>query len=73
MAAGICTAARSGHLAKSVALCRLLLSLLSKAGVSGAGGGGLGRAELLQLQEAAGATNTFMTKACLAKLQELMR
>ncbi|KAG2453335.1 hypothetical protein HYH02_001559 [Chlamydomonas schloesseri] len=68
VAGGICAAARSNHLAKSVALCRLLLSLLSKAG-----GGVLGRAELKQLQEAAAATNTFMTKPCLAKLQELTR
>ncbi|EFJ42048.1 hypothetical protein VOLCADRAFT_97953 [Volvox carteri f. nagariensis] len=51
---------------RSVPLCRLLLSLLTKYGNR------LSVVQLRQLQEAAAAMSTFMTKPCMVKLQELM-
>ncbi|GIL56723.1 hypothetical protein Vafri_12041 [Volvox africanus] len=51
---------------RSVPMCRLLLSVLSKYG------GALDAVQLQQLQEATTATSTFLTKPCLAKLQELI-
>ncbi|GLI65231.1 hypothetical protein VaNZ11_008715 [Volvox africanus] len=51
---------------RSVPLCRLLLSVLSKYGST------LDAIQLQQLQEVTNATSTFLTKPCLAKVQELI-
>ncbi|GIL76952.1 hypothetical protein Vretimale_8588 [Volvox reticuliferus] len=50
---------------RSVPFCRLLLSVLTKYGST------LDAVQLRQLQETTNGTSTFLTKPCLAKLQEL--
>ncbi|KXZ51344.1 hypothetical protein GPECTOR_13g832 [Gonium pectorale] len=64
----LCAAVRCGPpaMARSVPLCRLLLSALARHGPA------LGPAALAALREAAAATATFLTKPCLAKLAELV-
>ncbi|KAG2495657.1 hypothetical protein HYH03_006257 [Edaphochlamys debaryana] len=77
LARGAVAAQRSQPpLGRSVVYCRLLLALSSRHAGTGQGlgpaGRGLAAAEVRALQEAAAATNTFLTKPTLAKLAEAL-